>query len=151
MKHEDLIGILEIIKKREIERNTKINKLCTRPSDSIGAKAIDETILRLNKAAEIEKNKPKNITSCEFCNGSGTIENNEPLTFEELKEIKGSPIWIDVVKEREYSGWFLCVDHSADFIAFEGVFGAISRKQYEDGEFICYRNKKSKLLTEATE
>ena len=47
-KHEDLIGILESIKRREIERNKKINKLRTNPSESIGARAIDEVILRLN-------------------------------------------------------------------------------------------------------
>ena len=47
--HEELISVLELVKRRELEHNAKINKLCTNPSESIGANAIDEAISRLNR------------------------------------------------------------------------------------------------------
>ena len=53
--HENLISVLEIVKRRELKHNAKINKLCTNPSESIGASAIGEAISRLNKIAESER------------------------------------------------------------------------------------------------
>jgi mRNA-degrading endonuclease YafQ of YafQ-DinJ toxin-antitoxin module len=43
----EIIGVLELIKTREIKHNAKINNLCTNPTDSIGARAIDAAIYQL--------------------------------------------------------------------------------------------------------
>ena len=44
MDVQDIIGVLQKVRRREVRDNEKINRLCTNPSDSIGAKAIDAAI-----------------------------------------------------------------------------------------------------------
>ena len=44
MTAKDAIEVLQVIKRKELNDNAKINKLCTNPSESIGAKAIDKAI-----------------------------------------------------------------------------------------------------------
>ena len=44
MTKQEVIDVLQIIKRKELRDNEKTNKLCTNPSDSIGAKVIDEAI-----------------------------------------------------------------------------------------------------------
>jgi hypothetical protein len=44
MEIKDIAAVLDSIKRREIEHNIKVNRLCNNPSRSIGEKAIDEAI-----------------------------------------------------------------------------------------------------------
>ena len=64
--HKDLIDVLELVKRREIEHNAKINKLCTTPSESIGANAIDEAISWLNEVTKANQEKRVVTLPCQI-------------------------------------------------------------------------------------
>jgi len=44
MTNNEAIDVLKIIRRKELAENAKTNKLCTNPSESIGAKAIEFAI-----------------------------------------------------------------------------------------------------------
>ena len=48
MTIKDIVEVLQSVKRREIKDNQNINTLCTNPSGSVGAKAIDEAIVVLS-------------------------------------------------------------------------------------------------------
>ena len=55
MEHKDIIAVLESVKRREIQYNDKNNTLCTNPSESLGAKAIDAAIAKLATYEDAEE------------------------------------------------------------------------------------------------
>ena len=73
MKSKEVIDVLLSVKRREISHNEKVNKLCTNPAESIGAKAIDEAIQiiserdRYKSRAEALENALKDYALCLSC------------------------------------------------------------------------------------
>ena len=55
MKTRDIIAVLESVKRREIQDNNKINKLCVNPSESVGVEAIDAAITKLAEYENAEE------------------------------------------------------------------------------------------------
>lgn|GEM_PF-6988805 len=87
MTAKDVIDVLQIIKRKELKSSIKINKLCTNPSESIGAKAIDEAI-RCIEALGVETKRTKALeaaikheslnTASDYFAACGSCVNNGP-------------------------------------------------------------------------
>jgi hypothetical protein len=63
MTVKEIIEILELIKLREIKHNNEINRKCTNPTDSIGAKAIDRAIELLEETKQLKKQERVYVTA----------------------------------------------------------------------------------------
>ena len=85
MEYNDIIAVLESVKRREIRHNDNINKLCTSPGESIGAKAIDAAIEKLNDYRDAEEQGRLVVLPCAVGADIYILENKSLCCYDKTK------------------------------------------------------------------